>query len=617
LVMAEATKKTRENLGAAITQNKDVGKSFAYSLEALQNEAKYRDKSPGDIKKMIEEEREVRAKALKEGTTDPAKAARNAQEQAERRTRLGADAIVSVLNGPVTNAFEKLMKVMGGLAKGIAHFAKWLGGPDFTGMFETTEDVAEKQHQNALALDKTLTEIEKAKLAAADPEKYKQNLEDQRKLADEEVKTKMNLFRDLKKQASEEKDIAKKALLEKQADEAGKEVGEANRKKLQADIDAQNVRNRTDDRIKKEAQEKLLSLEKKKIDLTTQENKLDEEQIKKQLEQGTITPKEAEEKRNYKTTVTKEQGQIAASQAELAGNQSASESKRLGLSKGAQESATPLQGNSKEFYNKMYSTLLEEAKKAKIANPEAVARLGASQSALETGYGKHTAGGNNYFGIKASKSNSGNAVSTQEFDPKTGKMVTIKDSFRKYDTMEESAADYIKFLQENKRYKGVLASQNVEEAILAQGKTGYATDPNYVNKLSLIDKRGQADVAKSQNQPNVAQVPNQPDVSKLPNQAAEGGIFSGPNTGYPVAMHGNELVAPLDPNSIIAKMLTSTPDQIMQMANQNTATTNSTPENNGLTLEVFTMLAEKLDTMINILNTSNDTQEELLKYSRV
>jgi hypothetical protein len=105
-------------------------------------------------------------------------------------------------------------------------------------------------------------------------------------------------------------------------------------------------------------------------------------------------------------------------------------------------------------------------------------------------------------------------------------------------------------------------------------------------------------------------------IGELP-QAASGGIFSGPNTGYPVAMHGNELVAPLDPNSIIAKMLTSTPDQAMQMASQNSATTNNTPENSGITVEVFTMLAEKLDTMITMLSTSNDTQEQLLKYSRV
>jgi hypothetical protein len=64
-------------------------------------------------------------------------------------------------------------------------------------------------------------------------------------------------------------------------------------------------------------------------------------------------------------------------------------------------------------------------------------------------------------------------------------------------------------------------------------------------------------------------------------------------------------------------MLTSTPEQAANMANQNTVTTNNTPEHSGITLEVFTMLAEKLDTMITMLSTSNDTQEELLKYSRV
>jgi flagellum-specific peptidoglycan hydrolase FlgJ len=96
----------------------------------------------------------------------------------------------------------------------------------------------------------------------------------------------------------------------------------------------------------------------------------------------------------------------------------------------------------------MYSTLLEEAKKQKVANPEAIARLGASQSALETGYGKHTAGSQNYFGIKARPGEEGSGgKETQEFI--NGKMVTVKDKFRKYNNMNESAADYIKFLQEN------------------------------------------------------------------------------------------------------------------------------------------------------------------------
>ena len=52
--------------------------------------------------------------------------------------------------------------------------------------------------------------------------------------------------------------------------------------------------------------------------------------------------------------------------------------------------------------------------------------------------------------------------------------------------MEESAGDYIKFLKQNSRYKDVLNANSTEEAIAAQGKTGYATDPNYVNKLAWV-----------------------------------------------------------------------------------------------------------------------------------
>jgi len=157
-----------------------------------------------------------------------------------------------------------------------------------------------------------------------------------------------------------------------------------------------------------------------------------------------------------------------------------------GLPTGPVLSQTELKGQQKEFYDKMYKTLLEQAKKEGVKNPEAIARLGAAQSSIETGYGKATAGGNNYFGIKDFSGKGGNQQTTQEWDAKQGKMVTIKDSFRKYNSMEESAGDYIKFLKQNSRYKDVLNAGSTEEAIAAQGKTGYATDPNYVNKLALI-----------------------------------------------------------------------------------------------------------------------------------
>jgi flagellum-specific peptidoglycan hydrolase FlgJ len=160
-------------------------------------------------------------------------------------------------------------------------------------------------------------------------------------------------------------------------------------------------------------------------------------------------------------------------------------------------------GSNKEFIDKMYKNLLDEAIKQGVKNPEVIARLGTAQSALETGYGKHTAGSQNYFGIKARPGEGGSGVATQEFI--NGKMVTVNDKFRKYGSMQESAADYIKFLQENKRYKDVLNSSTLEEAIAAQSKTGYATDPNYGAKLRGIAGKvsGSTERYSSTNQANI------------------------------------------------------------------------------------------------------------------
>jgi hypothetical protein len=144
----------------------------------------------------------------------------------------------------------------------------------------------------------------------------------------------------------------------------------------------------------------------------------------------------------------------------------------------------PATGTQKEFLDTMYKTLLDEAKKQGVKNPEVIAKLGTAQSALETGYGKSLAGGNNYFGIKARPGEGGAGVATQEFIG--GKMVTVNEKFRKYGTMQESASDYVKFLSENKRYKDVLGAGNLQEAISAQSRTGYATDPMYGSKLSSI-----------------------------------------------------------------------------------------------------------------------------------
>ena len=228
----------------------------------------------------------------------------------------------------------------------------------------------------------------------------------------------------------------------------------------------------------------------KQVDTAKATQKIEKEtaDAKRSLEEGSRRLSEAKDQKERDLAVK----QIDAANKQLGSlkqqeDKLAKDTKSLPGKPGG-EKGEAFKGNQKEFYNKMYETLLASAKKQGVENPEAIAHLGASQSAVETGYGKHLAGGNNYFGIKARPGEGGAGQKTQEFI--NGKMVTVNDKFRKYGSMEESADDYVKFLKENKRYKGVLQAKSADEAIEAQGRTGYATDPNYAAKLKTVYKRG-------------------------------------------------------------------------------------------------------------------------------
>ena len=64
----------------------------------------------------------------------------------------------------------------------------------------------------------------------------------------------------------------------------------------------------------------------------------------------------------------------------------------------------------------------------------------------------------------------------------------LRDSFRQYDSYDESIADYGSFLQQNKRYKLMLQAATLREQVEALGKSGYATDPEYADKVMAIAK---------------------------------------------------------------------------------------------------------------------------------
>ena len=112
-------------------------------------------------------------------------------------------------------------------------------------------------------------------------------------------------------------------------------------------------------------------------------------------------------------------------------------------------------------------------------------RLVLAQSALETGYGR-SAPNFNFFGIKAPQGQ-GASLMTSEFE--NGRMVSRSEPFRTYDSPAGSFEDYANLMLRAPRYRPVLEARTLEDQIAAMAGSGYATDPEYGNKLSQIASR--------------------------------------------------------------------------------------------------------------------------------
>lgn len=118
-----------------------------------------------------------------------------------------------------------------------------------------------------------------------------------------------------------------------------------------------------------------------------------------------------------------------------------------------------------------------------------------AQSALETGWGKHTmkkpdgSVAFNLFGIKAGSGWAGQSVTHSTLEYRQGSMQKESASFRAYDSVADSLQDYVSFIKTRPRYSQALNHQG-SDTHYVQGlqKAGYATDPAYARKISNIMK---------------------------------------------------------------------------------------------------------------------------------
>src|SRR5271170_288526 len=116
-----------------------------------------------------------------------------------------------------------------------------------------------------------------------------------------------------------------------------------------------------------------------------------------------------------------------------------------------------------------------------------------AQAALETGWGQRmprNADGSpsfNMFGIKAGDGWSGARATADSMEVSNGVAKLTRTAFRAYGSMEESVNDFASLLKNSPRYRDVVAAGGDLQAYIdGIGKSGYATDPEYANKLNQI-----------------------------------------------------------------------------------------------------------------------------------
>lgn len=150
----------------------------------------------------------------------------------------------------------------------------------------------------------------------------------------------------------------------------------------------------------------------------------------------------------------------------------------------------PLPQNSGQFVSRLSIPAQLASQQSGISH-----HLIMAQAALESGWGQReipTTDGKqsfNLFGIKAGGNWNGATTNITTTEYTNGVAKKVQASFRVYNSYVEAISDYVRLLTQNPRYSKVAAAETPEKAAHALQAAGYATDPNYADKLvNVIQK---------------------------------------------------------------------------------------------------------------------------------
>ena len=154
---------------------------------------------------------------------------------------------------------------------------------------------------------------------------------------------------------------------------------------------------------------------------------------------------------------------------------------------GSSGASNEVPSNAKDFVARVWPHAVEASRSTGIP-----AQFLVAQAALETGWGRseprYSDGrpSHNLFGIKAGKSWSGQAIEAQTTEYVDGVAQRQVERFRAYGSYAEAFRDYGNLLASNPRYAKVVGSTSGTSFARGLQQAGYATDPQYANKLERI-----------------------------------------------------------------------------------------------------------------------------------
>lgn len=200
----------------------------------------------------------------------------------------------------------------------------------------------------------------------------------------------------------------------------------------------------------------------------------------------------------------------------------------------------------------------------------------------------------------------------------------VKAMFQQDYTRHAQAASGIPgFNRLNERGKGALIDMTFN-----LGPAWYRKWPNFTRALDAGDLHGAANQLEGSKWAKQVGRRAQEDIAMIRDGAMKakvGGLFEGPHDGYPIELHGTELVIPLDSNSILTKIASTSEDAVINELQHNVTksvskpnpnyTTTPTTKNKGLTTEMVRSMAHKFDRVIGKIESTNHVQQKLLKHA--